>query len=144
MADFLAHLHQAKYNKIFAIELARSGVRRDWAITVAFYAALHFAEAGLIGKNKISTTDKNLNDDKALDTRRADLLLASYGDLPYRKYKKLMNESSRARYLDNQSANFDDPPAQGYFPREVVDDLINNELESFWEILTQKCPCDLS
>ena len=46
MVDFLEHIWQAHHNQQYAtLTLTTHSAYRDWAITCAFYAALHFAEA---------------------------------------------------------------------------------------------------
>lgn len=143
MADFLAHLNQAKYNRKFAIDLAKIGTRRDWAITVAFYAALHFVEAGLIGKNQISTTDRSIDDDISIHEKRVRSLLNSYGEDIYRPYRKLMTASRRVRYLDNNHNNLDDPPAASYYSPDQIEKFVNKDLDLIWNLLIKYCPCDL-
>jgi hypothetical protein len=45
MAPYQAHLDQARHNTELAQYLAQDMVYKDWVITAAFYAAVHYVEA---------------------------------------------------------------------------------------------------
>jgi len=95
MADFLEHLWQAKHNQQFATStLTTRPDFRDWAITSAFYSALHYAEACFSTRRDIPTP----NIDENLHAFRLQLIKyeAPRAQGPYRR---LQNACWDVRYM---------------------------------------------
>jgi len=90
MASSLDHLSQAQANEGFFEELgADSSSTPDWAMTVLFYAALHYAQAGFVYllQNAAPSTHKERRG--AIRTRFRAIAI---------DYEKLYDASCRARY----------------------------------------------
>jgi len=127
MANSTDHISQAKHNT----ECARrflSGCR-DWAITAAFYAAIHYVEAGLEQRSNLHSvghTDRL----KKLSTINKSCI---------RYYRNLEVACRRVRYLDPNSAG---DALTYYLPKDAaafIDiDLMNvkQELENSGIILS--------
>jgi hypothetical protein len=89
------HLTRAKENEQLAIGLGReSGCSTDWAITMLFYAALHYIDAFLAGKNM-----------HPLNHEKRDGEIENNGSLAaiFKDYRRLKDLSRAARY---EIANF--------------------------------------
>ncbi|MGD0877787.1 MAG: hypothetical protein ABSA01_06535 [Anaerolineales bacterium] len=98
MADFIDHLHQALHNLDCAKRFVANSNDRDWAITAAFYSAVHFAEAGFISTDVIHSELKcpqGITPHKF----REEKVKEKFGITCYRSYRKLINASYNVRYL---------------------------------------------
>jgi predicted HD phosphohydrolase len=98
VADLLEHLTQAKHNLDCAAKFIRDTQCRDWAITAAFYSAVHFAEAGFTATD-IGHSDAKRPQDEEPHAYRERLVREKYGDICYKSYRKLRNASYNVRYL---------------------------------------------
>ena len=98
MADLVDHVAQAKHNLDCATQFIRDTQCRDWAITAAFYSAVHFAEAGFTSTN-IGHSDAKRPQDEEPHAYRERLVREKYGDTCYRSYRKLRVASYNVRYL---------------------------------------------
>ena len=90
MPDRNDHLTRAKQNEILASKLnADIGVSVDWAVTMIFYAALHYVDAFLAGKNL-----------HPLNHKQRDEEIEKNGSLSsiYPDYRRLKDFSRAARY----------------------------------------------
>lgn len=81
------HLAQANANKALYEELLDRPAYRDWALTVLFYAALHYVDAFLFPRNPPDHGTRNQM------VRTTPLLRALYA-----KYRRLQERSQDARY----------------------------------------------
>jgi hypothetical protein len=84
------HLTRAKENEKLARTLGTaSGVAVDWAVTMLFYAALHFIDGYLAGKAF-----------KPLNHKQRDEEIENNGSLTdiYKHYRRLKDMSREARY----------------------------------------------
>jgi hypothetical protein len=90
MPSSLDHLTQAQANEGFYEELgADNAAKPDWAMTVLFYAALHYAQAGFTYLLAGTAPDTHKARRGAIRTR-----FRAIAD----DYEKLYNASCRARY----------------------------------------------
>ena len=102
MADLISHIDQAKHNEKCANLLLNNAPEfRDWAITAAFYAAVHLVEACFASRDDIRHTEIALDRAKGEEMhgyrlRKVEKLA---GKRAYRSYKKLYNASRDVRYL---------------------------------------------
>ena len=111
MADQNIHLKQAEHNQKVAKKLAKDNVR-DWSVTCAFYAALHYFEASFIGNSKVGHTEAKYNSlslsmpdaikGKSLHSFR-DLLVSQSFPKVRAKFVHLRNMSEAARYLEKSN-----------------------------------------
>jgi hypothetical protein len=126
MADLVDHIAQAKHNFECASKFLIDTQCRDWAITAAFYAAVHFAEAGFtttdIGH---SETGRPQNEDPHAYRQRQ--VLNKYGDDCFKSYRKLREASYNVRYLALWS---DNRPGTGldYYSQADATRLVTVEL----------------
>jgi hypothetical protein len=95
MPDFLEHLRQAKHNQACSVFLIENKLEfRDWAITSAFYAALHYTEACY----PITGAHSGKNVDDTLHRKRGEVL-QQRAPTAYREYRTLERACSEVRYL---------------------------------------------
>lgn len=98
MADFQAHINQAKSNYQFLKDVNHSIHHSyDWQVTICFYCAVHLVNAHLAKKvNLHYNTHKEVNNAISF----ANQFSAAKIDQPtYIAYIKLRNLSRRSRYL---------------------------------------------
>ncbi len=98
MADFIDHLHQAQHNMDCAKRLVSNPQDRDWAITAAFYSAVHFAEAGF-NNNEILHSESKCPSTISPHKFRENMVKAKFGNICFRSYRKLFDASYNVRYL---------------------------------------------
>ncbi len=101
MADLCDHLRQAWHNEELAEKLATpSGLKyRDWLITIAFYAAVHYVEALFFTVDGIVHTERACPDHRSKHTFREGRVKEQLGKNPWESYRELSNASKIARYL---------------------------------------------
>jgi len=109
MANFLAHIAQAKRNLSFLGSINRNNNDNwDWQVTVSFYTAVHLISALIADTN-------NLHYDSHTDTLAAINPAANGAQIGitediYLAYRKLFNDSIRSRYLtvhrDEKAADY--------------------------------------
>jgi HEPN domain-containing protein len=94
MASQGQHLKQAQHNEAFlaSFELAKS-LYLDWALTAAFYAALHYLRA-LMAKYGYMNVSSYGDMDKAFDR----LSLLKNNPAVHDAYRQLKDDSRSARY----------------------------------------------
>jgi hypothetical protein len=98
MADLIAHIEQANHNEECSnFLLANRMEARDWAITAAFYAAVHLVEACFTAVGDIGHTEAVCADEEPHAYRKRKVL--ELADPAYESYKKLYNASYHVRYL---------------------------------------------
>jgi hypothetical protein len=102
VSDLLSHIEQANHNENCAKHLLTQPKApfRDWAITAAFYCAVHLAEACFSTRNDIGHTDTapdRGSEEKHHYRSRKIRELASKS--AYQSYRKLSEASYHVRYL---------------------------------------------
>lgn len=100
MASEADHIAQAEHNEALAQELSNDLTYKDWLITVAFYAAIHYVEASLV-RDSIghSETDPRRPSRVSLHEWRQMLVRSRCSQRCWTSYRTLRNESTNARYL---------------------------------------------
>ena len=84
------HLARGQENEKLALSLNPSlGFHVDWAITMLFYAALHYIDAFLVGKNFHPIDHENRDSEIHRNGSLTDI---------YRDYRRLKDMSREARY----------------------------------------------
>lgn len=129
MADLLEHLNQANHNEQCANEiLAQIPDFRDWAITSAFYSAVHLAEAVFtsipeIGHSEVAQ-DRATNEEKHRYRSRKVREIARPA---YTNYRKLQEASQNVRYLA-QAVSGGQKFSLAYYSQPDVIDMVQAEL----------------
>ncbi len=104
MSSQVEHEEQAQRNETFFQSLDKTvSINREWLVTAAFYAALHWIEAYFDNQHNFHSKSHDMRNTAVM---RLGLPIAN-------KYLKLHRASREARYLMHQ------------FTRKEVEDLIN-------------------
>ena len=129
MADLLEHLNQAHHNERCAQYILDSQPKyRDWAITAAFYAALHYADACYSLPGKADEASAHTVRARQLEGKcRAAFLI----------YRKLDDASRNVRYLRGSGS------WQRVYSEENVKTLLDS-LVKFRQELEKETKIDLS
>lgn len=129
MADFIAHITQAKHNERCANYLLENAPEfRDWAITAAFYAAVHLVEACFTSRHDIGHTETAL--DRAQDEEKHRYRARKVKELArgaYDSYKGLYEASSNVRYLTKPIEYYDQEAARKFVRKHLLN--VRTELE---------------
>lgn len=125
MADFIDHVNQAKHNLSCARKLVGDNQCRDWAITAAFYSALHFVEAGFTITN-IVHTDLNRPRNESAHTYRMREIKNEFVKKCWFSYRKLFSASYYVRYLALWNSQTGE--ALSYYSQDDVNSFVENEL----------------
>ncbi|HEY3315323.1 MAG TPA: hypothetical protein VGL40_08650 [Bacillota bacterium] len=100
MSDKGDHLTQAEHNEALASELTAVAPMKykDWAVTVCFYAALHYVEAAVFPRHcdKEAAAAK-----KGKHTYRVGVVEKKWGKPAGKLYFRMRMASETARYLSN-------------------------------------------
>lgn len=130
------HLKQAQHNEDFIAHLQRgNGASEftDWAVTAAFYAAVHYVEAVLAEKERDParqhSTDHAFRNEILKRTK-------SYEHL-WKYYWPLYNASIYARYLSDGQRDLND--FRDYMPPEDVERFINSNLTQVRKACLRHC-----
>ncbi len=108
------HLEQADSNEKLAQILCDGDGHYDWAVTVAFYSALHYFEAYLVrkGHNTVLESEKAETGAHKIRRKKAKQLLP---DEQAAIYIKLQQQSESARYFPRETKNqLPDIPARAF------------------------------
>jgi len=135
VADRDSHINQAKHNKACAnLLLEKSPEYRDWAITAAFYAAVHLAEACFTSHDSILHTDtaSDRGEKEGMHGYRARKVRELAPDA-YVSYRKLREASSNVRYLTKLGSG-GKQIAVDYYDESAARILIQGDLQ---KILTE-------
>lgn len=125
----LAHLWQAGRNERLAKQLLGELTYKEWVVTVAFYAGLHFVEAALIQEPSIVHSETSIpsNYKGGLHDWREDLVL-QYFPSAYTAYRKLRTQSIVARYLSTNRRSFLQQPVDDYFSDQDTRNFVHRDL----------------
>lgn len=128
MASEADHIAQAGHNEALAQELSNDLTYKDWLITVAFYAAIHYVEASL-ARDSVghSETARGRPNGMSLHAWREELVRRrGRSQQCWRSYRMLRNESTNARYLNLQArgrgmaiAYYSDNDALAFFQNDL-------------------------
>lgn len=136
MASREVHLAQAGHNERFADELTQTMRYKDWVITAAFYAAVHYAEAFFFSIKGVKHSETSVPRDErgkprvSLHTWRKTVLLDHCTGVAYTCYRNLQEASETARYLCADDA-FLPATACDFFPDDQVRSLLDIDLSNF-------------
>lgn len=137
MTDWITHLTQAQHNTEFAQQTLNNHPDfRDWAITAAFYAAVHYVEACFYKDKKIKhTEDAAPKAGLAQHTFRLETLKDNAKSV-YVHYKILYTACMDVRYLEN----FGSPPKdwQSFFTEADVKNLVEKRLPAVKDTLQKR------
>lgn len=101
MASYDMHWEQGNHNQNLVNEIVdktRPTYYRDWAITIAFYAAIHYVEAFLERAQQCHSDDQHNPHQFRVDKVYQLLTEAPVGD----EYRNLLHTSIILRYLSNR------------------------------------------
>ena len=99
MATQADHLLQGEHNEALARNLSQNLSYKDWLITTAFYAAIHYVESDFATDPAIGHSEMNRPTDRSLHQYRYDLVRRRYSSRCRRSYAKLRDASENVRYL---------------------------------------------
>ncbi|MBP8972983.1 MAG: hypothetical protein KBH93_03840 [Anaerolineae bacterium] len=129
MADLISHIEQARHNEECANFLLENAPEfRDWAITAAFYAAVHLVEACFTSRRDIGHTETAR--DRAQDEEKHRYRARKVRELArgaYDSYKDLYEASSNVRYLTKPIEYYDQEAAQKFVRKHLLN--VRTELE---------------
>ena len=132
MADLVSHIKQSKHNISCAKYLLNSANSRDWAITICFYAAVHFVEAGLIAVTGGTSRNLSLGIEGAPHTIRQNLVKKVFGNDCYIKYRHLREASNEVRYLEGTNSFTTDHPAEEIYTQAQAKDFIEKDFNKLY------------
>jgi len=145
MAEFAVHIKQADHNRQVALALLQQEPFHDWAITAAFYSAIHLFEAWLYHRGpKHSETDIPRDDKGDLKFSphawREKLVTDRLPRHAFKDYRHLKESSETARYLSlprsaGPGANWTPTGAWEHLSLDDARRMVNNHLASFTKTL---------
>ena len=138
--DLLNHLQQAEHNRDCALFLLHQNNKWDWAITAAFYAALHFTNAAFLSENK--PVPEKVDDNQTRHTLHATHVKNVFGNNCYRIYRKLMDASNDVRYIRDYSDS-QNIPSLTYYSKKDAENLVNNQLQVLFTEVDNSASIDL-
>lgn len=142
MADLVDHVRQAAHNEACAKFLLHDKPEyRDWAITAAFYSAVHLVEACFSTMQEIGHTETA--DDRADDEGKHQFRERKVRELArgaHKSYRKLREASYNVRYIPKVAAGggqvaldyYDEQAARLFIERDLS--TIRMELQSAFGI----------
>lgn len=126
MADFIDHMAQSVHNEKLANALLEEPDLRDWAITVAFYAAVHIAEACFTTDPTIGHTE-HVCPDRDFHACRKDIIAGKVSKTAYRDYTALLDASWKLRYIPADKGGTRDK-ILAYYSHVTAIDFVKNKL----------------
>jgi hypothetical protein len=136
MTDLVSYINQSKYNEKIARFLLNSTKFLDWSITVAFYSAIHFVNAGLCFDG-LEINYQTTNNDDSIHAKRQKLVQSKYGNNCYKSYRNLRVASNKVRYLE-QYSGIDEIPSLSYYEINEVKDFIEIDLKCIKDEILKK------
>jgi hypothetical protein len=132
MASEQNHVAQARHNTSLAEDLAHDMVYKDWIVTAAFYAAVHYVEA-MFYRERQWHTEKDRGGIPAHQWRVERLeAMTVGGKIPHRCwliYKNLQQASNQARYLELWETR-GGKTAADYFSEQTTRAFLTQDLET--------------
>jgi hypothetical protein len=142
VADFIDHLNQAKHNLECAKSFLKIRNAHDWAITAAFYSAIHFVEAGFTAINSIEHTEVATPRHMSHHEFRQRTVLQHFGNDCYRNYRKIKEASHNVRYLALHRSQTG--ISLDYYPPIEASRFVNENVNKVRRDVQNKCGLDLS
>ena len=141
MPDLITHIGQAVHNERCArFILGQNSDYRDWAITAAFYAAVHLVEACFTTKPDIGHTESARDRGKTEQHRYRSNKINELAQPAYASYRKLHIASQRLRYLAMRSPHI----ATDFYSVDDARQLIEGELPKVQQELEKAFGINLS
>jgi hypothetical protein len=144
MANFIDHVNQAKHNLHCANKFFTGINCRDWAITAAFYSAVHFAEAGFDTIDDIQHSEKKKPADETHHAFRTRVVKEEFGRQCWESYRKLSEASHNVRYLGLWLQSDREGTAFSYYSQSDVKQFIKKDLEKVRTEIQTKTGFNLS
>jgi hypothetical protein len=143
VADLIDHIHQAQHNEECANFLIRDKPNyRDWAITAAFYAAVHLVEACFTSRGDIGHTEMAQDrGNKEMHQYREDKV-RELARPAYNSYRKLREASRFVRYIAKDKAGH--RFALDYYDKNAAHKLITIDLPNIRTELAKAFGINLS
>ena len=136
MPSLLAHLWQARHNEKLAKELVDSLTYKDWAVTTAYYTAIHYIEAAFSQDSDILHTEYRIpcGSKRSMHSIREELVLEHYSKA-WEALRKLHTQSNIARYLNTERRVFMEVPVQDYFSDTDVRSFFTRDLPTIKQVM---------
>jgi len=129
MADYIDHIRQAEHNEALGELLVANPQFRDWLITVAFYAAIHYVEADFTKDSSIQHTERSKPKDVSAHVWREQLVEQRYSKDCFKSYRKLREASQDVRYLVRAIRRGQTGIAPAYYSQEDAERFFRHHLE---------------
>jgi hypothetical protein len=144
VAEFDAHVAQARHNEECAKAIMETNANaRDWAITAAFYAAVHLAEACFATRSDIGHTESAQDRAGQEMHRYRRTKIFRIAPNAYRSYDKLLTASQNVRYLLNNVRGAG-PPSLRYYDEAAARKMLDDILPDFRKELVSAFKAPLS
>lgn len=142
MADLISHIQQAKHNKDCAAHFFEDNPsNRDWAITAAFYSAVHYIEACFTSIQEIGHTEDACGNQEKHGFRTR--MVRKHYPVAWKSYRKLQDASYIVRYIVK-----DIPGKQrfslAYYTADDAEKMLTTELENIISNLQKGSGINLS
>lgn len=137
MADLLAHVEQSKHNKRIANALLKDPICRDWAVTAAFYSALHRAQAGFVFLSEKLPEDQTGGGN--VHTRRQNMVRRCFGNTCFLKYRLLRETSNNVRYIPGYNGSTN-PPSHCYVDHATAQVMLDQDLQTIYNEIIKVAP----
>jgi len=126
----MSHIDQANHNEQCARFLIDDAPEyRDWAITAAFYAAVHLAEASFFTHSDIGHSATAKDRGGAEIHRYREGKIRELANSAYPSYRKLREASQHARYLArSRGSSTTHQSMMDYYGESVVRNFIEKDL----------------
>lgn len=125
MGDFIDHVDQALHNLECAKSFLKNRNTHDWAITAAFYSAVHFAEAGFSTVPEIGHTETATPINMSAHAFREKQIQDRCDYKCWANYRKLRLASQEMRYLKSSSTGI----SLDYYSPDDVRGFVNQTLD---------------
>ena len=136
MAQVRHFLIQSRHNQQVASCLLKNQEHRDWAITVIFYAALHFVNAGLKSLGHEFSNQLDHGDGHGWRARK---IREYFTDDCFRAYRRLRIASEAVRYIANyDNPASDDTPSLSLFTIKQAQEYFDNDLGKAIRIILER------
>lgn len=137
MADLLSHVEQSKHNKRIAHALLQDPICRDWAVTAAFYSALHRAQAGFVYLSE--TLPEDQAGPGSVHTKRQAMVRQLFGRTCFLKYRLLREASNNVRYIPGYNGT-NNPPSHCYVDHATARQMFDQDLQTIYDEIIKAAP----
>ena len=107
---------------------------KEWVVVAVFYSAVHYVEAALAMEPTIEHTDTSMpNGFGSYHDWREYLVFQLFPLSAWKSYKKLLDQSKTARYLNTQRGQHLTIALEDYFSDQNVRDFLQRDLRNVWQ-----------